>query len=82
MDEKEGQKSDDENSKISLAEQIDRLEKANQEKKALLEREEQLEARRRLGGQTDAGIQPPAVKEETPQEYYKKISSGQLNKKK
>jgi len=39
-----------------------RLEEANKERKALIEREEQLEARRALGGSGEAGQEKPKEK--------------------
>ena len=43
-----------------------------------LKEQRELEARRLLGGKTDAGIQPPKPVEETPQEYVKRIMSGKI----
>ena len=54
----------------------ERLEKANKEKADLLKREEALESRRILGGQTTAGVQQPQQKEETPQEYARRMMRG------
>ena len=53
-----------------------RNEKAVGEMKALLERNENLEARKILGGKSDAGEQPPVKVEETPREYAKRIMTG------
>ena len=50
-------------------EQAERLEKANAEHKGNLDREEQLLARRALGGRTDGGSVHEPPKELTPQEY-------------
>ena len=50
-------------------EQAERLEKANADHKAILDREEQLLARRALGGRTDGGSVPEKPKELTSQEY-------------
>ena len=61
-----------------LVELAERIEKANAEAKNLLARQEELAARNLLGGHTDAGIQPPPVKEETPAEYRKRIMSGRI----
>jgi hypothetical protein len=49
-----------------------RLETANERKAELLRQEEDLEAKRALGGRSDAG-QAPVKKEETPQEYRARI---------
>lgn len=62
----------------SLIEMVDRLEKANKEAKEILARNEELIARNLLGGKTDAGVQHEKPKEETPQEYAKRIMSGKL----
>ena len=62
----------------TFSESISRLEKANAEKRELLKREEELEARKILGGRTDAGIQPPAPVEESPTDYAHRIERGIL----
>ena len=54
----------------------ERLEKANAEHKALLEREEKLFALRKLGGRSEAGQAPEIIKEETPREYANKLMNG------
>jgi hypothetical protein len=59
-----------------LAELVERLEKANAEAKAIQEKNEELAALNLIGGKTDAGIQPPAKKEETPKEYKDRILRG------
>ena len=56
----------------------ERLEKANARQAELISQQENIEARRMLGGQTNAGIQPPVQKEETPGEYSKRIMSGKI----
>ena len=53
-----------------------RLEDANAERARLLQREEELEARRRLGGVSEAG-QETKPKEETPKEYADRIMRGE-----
>lgn len=55
----------------------ERLEKANTEKKKLLDREEALMAKKALGGRSEAGALLPEKKEETPQEYKDKILKGE-----
>ena len=50
----------------------ERLEKANKEKSELLAREEDLEARKKLGGGSEAG-KPEEKKEETDKEYSDRI---------
>ncbi len=57
---------------------VERMEKANAEKAALLQREEELRARQILGGKTDGGTQPEPVKPDTPKEYISKILSGEI----
>ena len=59
-------------------EQADRMEKANAERKALIERDEKLQARRMLGGTSEAGTAPVAPKEETAQEYAKRVMGGNV----
>ena len=51
----------------------ERLEKANAEMKENIKKLEELKAISFLGGQTDAGKQPEPPKEETPNEYRKRI---------
>jgi len=53
---------------------IEELKKANEEKKALLDREETLRAHDMLAGRSQAGTVKPV--EETPQEYAKRILRG------
>ena len=57
---------------------VERLEKANAEKDALLRREEELRARQILGGKTDAGVQPEPMKPDTPKDYIRKVLSGEI----
>lgn len=52
-----------------------RLEEANKKTEELLRRQEDLYARTRLGGETDGKLEEKP-KEETPQEYAKRISEG------
>ncbi len=52
-----------------------RLEEANKRKAELLRQEEELEARRALGGRSEAGGEA-TKKEETPKEYMNKVMSG------
>lgn len=54
----------------------ERLEKANEERGRLLGREEQLVAKRYLGGVTEAGQTKPV--EETPEEYAKKVMANEI----
>ena len=68
---------------------LDRAERANAEKRELLEREEKLTARKEklaalqmVGGQAEAGQVPEKPKEETPQEYAKRIVAGDIDEKK
>lgn len=52
----------------------ERLEAANKEKERLLQKEEELLAEKRLGGQTEAGVYPQK-REESPSEYRKRIET-------
>jgi hypothetical protein len=55
----------------------DRIEKANERTAELLRQQEELIAKQMLGGRADAGqVQKP--KEETPEEYAKRIIGGKL----
>jgi hypothetical protein len=56
----------------------ERLERANAEQRMLLERNEEFIALQRLGGRTEGGQAPIPVKEESPQEYAKKILEGKI----
>jgi ribosomal protein L18E len=61
----------------SLPELVDRLEKANVESKELLAKNQELIAKRLIGGETDAT--PVVVKKvETPAEYAKRVMTGSL----
>ncbi len=57
-------------------EMVERLEKANMEHKALIEREETIKANALLGGKSEAGQEPVKPKEETPKEYAARIMRG------
>jgi len=59
-------------------ETAERLEVANTKKEELLNREEQIMAKKALGGTTEAG-QGSEKKEETDKEYGDKVLSGELN---
>lgn len=67
----ESNKEGNEKSLPSLAEMVNRLEKANAEKAKLLEKEEQLIAFKLQGGVT-VNI-PEVKKEESPQEYRDRV---------
>ena len=60
-------------------ETAERLEQANKQTEELLNRQEQLFARQRLGGFSDAGVQAPQEKKETPEEYADKFRRGEVN---
>ena len=55
----------------------ERLERANEEKKKLLDREEKLYTDRMLGGKSEAG-KPMEKKEETPEEYKKRVMRNEI----
>jgi len=57
---------------------VDRLEKANEIKAELLTREENLTAKRIIGGQTGQPVQEPKPKEDTPREYADKLRGGKI----
>lgn len=57
----------------------DRLEKANKEMAALIEKQERILAEQRLGGRSEAGQLKEKPKELTPQEYAEKILKGEIN---
>ena len=86
VNESEDTKTDsDEGNKPEIYKPIDdaniaakRLEEANKERRELLDREENLMAKKALGGTTEAGAEP-VKKEETPKEYAQKVMSGNLN---
>jgi len=53
-----------------------RLEAANKVTEELVKRLEATEARRVLGGQSEAGQVPPKPPEETPKQYRERVMSG------
>lgn len=55
----------------------ERLEKANEEQKEILARQEELMAKNALGGKAEAG-ETNEKKEETPAEYAKRVMSGEV----
>lgn len=55
----------------------ERLEKANAEQKALLERQEKLYAKQRLGGKS-SGVVQPEKKKVDPKEYAKAALQGKI----
>ena len=57
----------------------DDIKSENDRRQELIERDEALYAKKMLGGQSSAGTVPEPVKEETPQEYAKKVMAGDLN---
>ena len=71
----------DERSKPEIYKPIDdanlaakRLEEANKKKEELLNREEEIAAKRALGGQSEAGQEPAKKKELTDEEYAEQVS--------
>jgi len=72
-------KEDERKNFLSATEElVKRNEEILKQMQELTERNEELAARKLLGGKSDAGIQPEPVKEETPQEYAKKVISGEI----
>lgn len=57
----------------------ERMEAANKERKELLDREEAIMAKRRLGGTSEAGGQQAKKEPETDVEYAEKIMAGEAN---
>lgn len=55
---------------------IKRLAEENDRKEKLIQREEEMYARKTLGGNSDAGEQQPQEKVETPKEYKDRILAG------
>ncbi len=51
----------------------ERMEKANEKTERLLDRQEEMDARRALGGRAEAGQAPAVEKDETPEEYKERI---------
>lgn len=65
-------------SELDRADQIaERQKRENDRREEILTREENLAARKVIGGVAEAGTEEEKPKEETPQEYAKKIMSGQ-----
>ncbi len=56
-----------------------RMEDANIAQAKLLERAEALEARRALGGNTQAGQQPEEKKKDTDEEFAEKFDKGEVD---
>jgi len=56
----------------------ERLEAANKKQEELLKRQENLEARRAISGRSEMGGKEEK-KEETPEEYARKLQSGEVN---
>lgn len=57
-------------------EAAERLERANNRREELLQREEKLAIQKTLGGKAEAGIEPEKPKEETAEEYKNRIMKG------
>jgi len=57
---------------------VERMERANKERAALLDREEQMKAEAMLSGRSVAGQEPEEPREETPQEYKDRVMRGEL----
>jgi len=55
-----------------------RIEAANKESQRILEQQQELAARKLLGGETEAGQPTEKPKEETPKEYAKRVLTGKL----
>ena len=57
----------------------ERLEKANEEQKEILKKQEMLMAKNALGGKSEAGDTPQKKKELTPEEYSDAVLRGEVN---
>ncbi len=57
----------------------ERIERGNINTAKLLDRQEELDARRALGATADAGAQPKKTEEETDEEYTAKFQRGEVN---
>ena len=56
-----------------------RIERANAQTAALLDRQERLMAAQVLGGRSEAGYIPPIPQEETAKDYAKRVMRGDFN---
>jgi len=56
-----------------------RLEEANAKTEELLNRQEELYMKQKLGGGSEAGQNPVKPKEETDEEYTERFSKGEVN---
>ena len=74
-------KSGEDNPVIMANQAAERLERANQEKRELLKREEEMEARRILGGRSKGAEQVKQPEEEDPVEYSKRALAGNIKPK-
>ena len=64
---------------LDRADQIaERMARENRAREKILDREENLEARRKVGGMSEAGQSQEKPKEETAQEYKDRVMSGNL----
>lgn len=72
-EEEKVEESSPKDSKEKLSEMVDRLEKANNEAKEILQRQEELAAKNLLGGKSEAGNESEKPKEETPADYAKRV---------
>ncbi len=61
-----------------LRENVDEIKKLRDEIQGEREKYEELRARQILGGKTDGGVQPEPVKPDTPQDYIRKVLSGEI----
>lgn len=67
-------------SELDRADQIaERQKRENDRREQLIQREEALEARRTVGGQTEGGREPEKPKEESPTDYANRVMKGEAN---
>ena len=57
----------------------DRIEAAEKRAEERAVEEAEAKAEEILGGDSEAGAQPPAVKEETPEEYKNRVMAGEVD---
>ena len=73
----EEKKESDTSQVLTKAEELaKRIEDGNAKTEELVKRQEEIAAKNILGGKSDAGEQATPEKEETPQEYAKRIMGG------
>ena len=75
-EEKTEEKTEEKKKPLSTMEALDKLKAENERAEENIRKQEELAARKLISGETDAGIQPPEKKEETPKEYKDRVMTG------